>query len=422
MYRVSKPYRNKQKSIYSKRHRRRSGPLLAAVMLAAAVILLFIGWSIEPMVQDLITGKYRVPTGGSSKSSSRPSSSSKPASSSSNTSKPAQISLKGLYLSQSSLSDLQGLDKAAAAAKQAGLNLAVVELKGEDGLLHYASKISEAQSGGMIAPNAPDAAAAAQELIKNSLTPAAEISCFKDPIAPYSIPNSYVLYSGDHAQGWLDNPAPSGHRWLNPYSTAAQQYIIDLAVEAVGLGYKQIYLNNVEFPINDSKAWYGDGLPSKEDALKSFVADATKKIEAAGGTVSVIMPGGASVGQGDPQTGQDQSIYGFAADYLSPNLCPSLMGSGITIGGASIPKPDLTPGDTVTAAAVYLKSQAGAKLSVTVPFIQAFTNTGLGNGNYKQYTSADINAEIAALKNAGITNFVLYAPDGSYDLSGISAK
>jgi hypothetical protein len=316
---------------------------------------------------------------------------------------------------------LQGIDKTTAAAKQAGLNLAVVELKGEDGLIDYASKISEAQGDGkvMIAPNAPDAAAAAQELIKNGLTPAAEISCFKDPIAPISMPSASVLYSGNHTDRWLDN---SGNRWLNPYSTAAQQYIINLAVEAVGLGYKQIYLNNVEFPTYDSKAWYGDGLPSKEDALKSFVAEATKKIEAAGGTVSVIMPGGASVGQGDPQTGQDQSIYGFAADYLSPNLCPSLMGSGLTIGGASIPKPDLTPGDTVTAAAGYLKSQAGAKLSVTVPFIQAFTNTGLGDGNYKQYTSADINAEIAALKNAGITNFVLYAPDGSYDLSGISAK
>jgi hypothetical protein len=324
--------------------------------------------------------------------------------------------LKGVFLPSSFLSNLQALGSTATAEKQAGLNFAAIELKGDNGLVNYSSKISEVQGNGIVAPNAPDASTAAALLARDGITPAAVISCFKDPVAPLSMPAAAVHYAGDHAQRWLDN---SGNRWLNPYSAQAQQYIIDLAKEAVSEGFKQIYLENVEFPTDDSKAWYGDGLPTKEVELRTFVAAAAKQVEDAGGKLSVIMPGASALGQGNAQMGQDQSIYGFSADYLSPNLCPSLLGA-ITIGANTIAKPDLAPADTVTAAAAYLKAQSGAGLDKTVPFIQDFTNTALGAGNFKQYTVADVNAEIAALSGAGIDSFVLYAPDGIYDLSGLT--
>lgn len=425
MYRSTKSYKYRRKSIYSSRHRHKS-PIKVALMtlgfILGAAAIVFLGYSLEPLIQDFASGKYKPAASSSSVPTSASSVPSSKAGSSSTTSGAASTAVKGIYLPQSDLKDIAAADQTITAAKQAGINTAVVELKGDNGIVAYASKIPQAQGQGIIAAGAPDASTLASELTKNGITPAAKISCFKDPAAPLSMRQAAVLFAGDHSQMWLEYNGSSKLNWLNPYSSDAKQYVIDLAKEAVSLGYKQIYLDNVEFPVNDERAYYGDGLSSKEDALKAFVADASKQIEAAGGKVSFIMPGNASVGQGSAPKGQDQSIYAFTADYYSPNLCPSLMSMGVAINGAAVAKPDLTPGDTVTAAAAYLKTQAGDKLTSTVPFIQAYTNTGIGAGNYKQYTADDINAQITALKAAGISNFILYSPGGTYDLTGVNLK
>ena len=392
-------------------------------MLLAAAAVVFIGYSIEPTVRDLIAGKYHASsssTAHTSSSDSAKSVSSKAASSKSTSTSStvsSQSALHGIVLSQSSLSDTQTLDKTAATAKQAGINLAIIPLKSEDGIVAYNSKISEVQGTSIVAQNAPDASLAAQVLTKNGITPAAKISCFKDPLAPLTMRDASVLYSADHSQRWLD---ASGNRWLNPYNSQAQQYIIDLAKEAVSLGYKQIYLDNLEFPLYDQKAWYGDNLSSKSDALKAFVTEAEKQVQAAGGKLSVITTGAQSIGQGSSDAGQEQGVYTYGSDLFSPNLCPSLLGLNVTVNGSVINKPDLSPGDTVSAIASYLKGQAGTNLDKTTPLIQAYTNTTIGSGNYKQYTSSDISAEISALKAAGITSYILYSQDGSYDFSGIT--
>ena len=416
-------YRRRKKPIYSKHRRGYVGALKIAGILLGCAVIVFLGYSLEPVIQNLASGKYSASSQVKTSSSSKTSASSKSSSSSKSASSATESTqIKGIYLPQSALKDTASAGNTAAEAKKAGINTAVVELKGENGVVAYASKVAQAQGQGIIASGAPDASVLAQELTKDGLTPAAKISCFKDPVAPGTMRSAAVLYSGDHSQLWLEYNGDSRTNWLNPYSTDARQYIIDLAKEAVSLGYKQIYLDNIEFPVNDEHAYYGDGLPTKEEALKAFMAEAMQQINAAGGKVSFIMPGDASAGAGAAQKGLDQSIYAFTADYYTPNFCPSLMKLGITINGAAIAKPDLAPGNTVAAAASYLASLSGAKTSATVPFIQAYTNSSLGEGNYTQYTATEINAEIASLKNAGITNYILYSPTGAYDFTGLSAK
>ena len=377
-------------------------------MAAAAAALVFVGYSIQKPLADLISGRYSSSSAASSHSSAAPSSSSSSkASSSAATVKAANI--MGFYLPQKYLSDSAALSSVAASAKGAGLNMAVVNLKGEDGHVNYASKISEVQGTSIVAANAPDASAAAKALSGSGITPAAEISCFKDPVGAEAMRDACVKYAGDHSMSWLD---PT-NRWLNPYSDKAQQYIIDLAVEAVSLGYKQIYLDNLEFPTGDGKAWYGDNLPAKEEALRSFTAKAAQAVEAAGGKLAVVMPGDASVGQGNAQKGQDQGLYGFTADYYSPNLCPSLFDKGVTVGGAAVT--DTAPGSTVGAAAQTLLQTDSGKAAQTVPFIQAY------NGS-RAYTADDVNAQITALRSAGVGNFILYSPDGNYSLGGVKVQ
>jgi hypothetical protein len=391
---------------------------VAGIVVGCAAVVYF-GYCIGYFIQNSGTKTASSSAPGSSQAAASSKSSS---AASSKTSSASAAAVRGIFLPQSALKDTAGASSTLTAAKTAGANLAVVELKGDNGIVTYSSKVTAAQGEGIIASGAPDASALAQEITKAGLTPAAKISCFKDPVAPASMRSAAVLYSGDHSQLWLEYIGNSRLNWLNPYSTAAQQYIIDLAKEAVSLGYKQIYLDNIEFPTVDEKAYYGDNLPGKQEALRSFMATAAQQIEAAGGKASFVMSGDAAVGAGSAQKGLDQSIYGFTADYYSPNLCPSLLSLGVKLNGAAVAKPDLTPGDTVASAAAYLAALAGAKPAATVPFIQAYTNTSIGEGNYSKYTSAEINAEIAGLSKSKITSYILYSPTGAYDFSGVSLK
>ena len=397
------------KNRYSFAPRRRRHPVAIIVGVAAAAALLFVGYSIKQPLMDLIRGRY-TPSSASSAVSSPVSRS--PSSTPASSAAPSAVSdtaVRGLYLPANALAGGDALTQAVSSMKTAGLNTAVVNLKGEDGVVRYASHISQVQGTSIVESGAPDGSAAAAALAQNGITPAAKISCFKDPVGAEAMRDAAVQYAGNHSMTWLDPK----NRWLNPYSDKARQYIIDLAVEAVSMGYKQVYLDNLEFPTGDSKAYYGTDLSSKEDCLKSFVAQAAQAVKAAGGKLGVVMPGDSAVGSGSAQKGQDQSLYGFTADYYSPNFCPSLFSKGLTIGGTAVS--DSAPGAAVTAAAQAVSQLPSAKAGGTVPFIQAYDGS-------RDYTADDINAQISALGAAGIHSYILYAPTGTYRLSGVKAQ
>jgi hypothetical protein len=128
----------------------------------------------------------------------------------------------------------------------------------------------------------------------------------------------------------------------------------------------------------------------------------------------------ATIGQAQANIGQSQNFFSLSSDYISPNLCPSLLTkTGVTVGTTKITTPDLTPGNTVGTLALYLKTQNGTKIGTALPFIQDYTNTALGSGYYKNYTATDVKAEISALANVGTGGYILYNPQGTYDFSVI---
>lgn len=399
----------------SGRRRRSGGPFLTVLIIVAIAALVFIGWNIYVPLRQVIEGSRHTPSSTVSKAPSKTSGASHTASKSSSSeaasSKPA-AAVRGIYLPGGSLT-AAAIDQTLTAAKGAGVTTAIAELKSDDGVLHYASKISEVQNNGIVASGALDGASIAQEITKNGMTPAARISCFKDPLAPTVMRDAAIKYAGNHSTNWLDE---SGSRWLNPYSPTAVQYITDLAAEAASMGFKQIYLDNVQFPSGaQNRIWYGDSTSSKESALQSFVTAVTQKVHTAGGTVTLVLPAAAAVGSGQASLGQDQDPFGYGADAVSPLLTPSSL-NGVTIGGTAIASPASNLATALTTAAQGLKTLNAAKFSNTMPFIQA----GAVNGS-ATVTADTVTAQIAALKAAGINNFVFYAT-GAYALTGVAAK
>lgn len=392
---------------------------MTILVIVAIAALVFIGWNIYVPLQKALKNGAGHTTSTVSTASSKASASShttsKASKASTASSKPSSTSAstqRGVYLPGSSLT-ASTIDQTLSAAKSAGVTTAIAELKSDDGVLHYASKISEVQNNGIVASGALDGTAIAQEITKNGMVPAARISCFKDPLAPTVMRDASIKFSGNHSTNWLDE---SGNRWLNPYSSTSTQYLTDLAAEAASMGFKQIYLDNVQFPSGaQSRIWYGDNVPSKESALQSFVTAVTQKVHTAGGTVTLVLPAAAAVGSGQASLGQDQDPFGYGADTVSPLFTPASL-TGVTVGGTAIPDPSSNLSGALTAAVQGLKTLNASKFSSTMPFIQAGATTDSST------VSADVvSTEVTTLKTAGINNFVFYAT-GAYSLTGVPSK
>jgi hypothetical protein len=411
------------KSIYRTRRKTNISPRSIILPIAISAVLIFVGWSIASPVIKFFSGQLNTSSNTTNVSSASTNLSSSKLQSSSATVN--SNSIRGIYLPSNYIGDLNALGNVINNAKQSGINLAILDLKGEDGILNYSSKLDSAVKNQLVAANAPDPTLAVAKLKDAGIQPAARICCFMDPAAPKTadMHNMAVLYSGNHISRWKD---ASNNLWLNPYNNDAQQYIIDIAKEAVSVGFKYIVLDDVIFPSTGSpnvSAWFTDSTISKEEQLRIFVANATKQINAVGGKVILHMPGMAAIGQANALTGQDH-IFGFSTDYISPDLSPSEFGAkSVQIAGKTIISPDLTPAATVSAVAQYINTLTDkTKIDKTVPFIQAYTNTSLGRGFYKNYTDDDINGEATALKENGFTSFILYNPSGSYDFTGLKIK
>lgn len=192
-----------------------------------------------------------------------------------------------------------------------GIKYAMVCLKGSDGVLHYASGVPLA--GSSISASPFDAAAAAAALKQAGIIPVAEIWAYRDPLAPYAERSFAINYGNNEGMLWLDNSASAGGKpWLNPYSAGARQYIQDLALEIVSMGYQHIVFSGLQFPeVNSlSGANFGDTAGKSQDAiLNETIQHFQTLLQQQGATAWFQYPATAI-------TGQDLRLTGIPAGNL----------------------------------------------------------------------------------------------------------
>jgi len=155
----------------------------------------------------------------------------------------------GVRLDSEALNDLESLQNAITAAKEAqpDLSFLVLPLKIEGGAVLYQTDVELAKNCGAV---------------QGSLTLDEIISTVKQaeliPIAECSLLNDCLLPDGDASAGyviassgsrWLDNsPENGGLPWANPFSDVTVTYLTDLTTELAVAGFSQIWCCDVNFP------------------------------------------------------------------------------------------------------------------------------------------------------------------------------
>ena len=327
---------------------------------------------------------------------------------------PEHVEVKALYIGSCS-----AIDKAVELCNNSELNAVVIDLKNEYGL-PYMSHVETAKEIGYVW-DAYDLDAIIEKCHKNNIRVIGRIVSFNDQIAAKHFPERAI----QDADGNVVKFSNEGNNpFLSPYNEANWDYLISIGIEASEHGVDEIQFDYVRFPAgatkNKVKPYFGEEgqYPTKAEAVNRFLQEARIRIQDTYGVpVSADIFGIVLTSEGDAQIiGQDFATLGMTGiDSCCPMVYPSHYALGTMLGGHVFKYPDKEP--YLMVYSVLHDCQATYKqpgFTAVRPYLQAFTASYIGKGNYIEYGYREINSQIKAIKDLGITEFILWDPSCKY--------
>jgi hypothetical protein len=289
------------------------------------------------------------------------------------------------------------------------VNSVVIDVKDDTGTLSYKSGIPMVNQINAAERKIPDIVALLKTLKEHNIYPIARIVVFKDPHLAAARPDLAV--KDKNGGYWKDR---KGLKWVDPYNKEVWKYTVDIAEEAMAYGFKEIQFDYVRFTsdgaIRNCLYSHSDGTP-KEDVIKNFLLYAKGRLKKYNAIISADVFGLTCSAEDDLGIGQKIEKVGSAVDVLSPMVYPSHYYKG-TYG---IANPDLNPYDTIT---ISLKHASKKLTGIPVqmrPWLQDFN---LGS----RYGREQLMAQIKALNDQGIKDWLFWNPSCRYDVSKYNRK
>lgn len=326
--------------------------------------------------------------------------------------------VKGIYLTGHSaggarLADLTKL------LNDTELNAMVIDVKDDFGDMTFDLKSDNPLIKENTQNYVSDPAQMMKHMEEHQIYPIARVVVFKDTRLAEARPE--LSFTHEDGSVWKNG---RGESFVNPFSQEVWEYNVEIAKQAAKMGFKEIQFDYVRFPegfetrSDELKYTYGgyqekglDDIQQRVEAVTDFVKYAKKELEPYGVDVSVDIFGYSATVPEAPGIGQNFSKISENVDVISSMIYPSHWGSYFGIA-----KPDLEPYKLVSE---YMKVENDVlgKLDTppqSRPWLQDFTASYLGAGNYREYGTAEIEAQIKALKEAGVNEFLLWDAGNTY--------
>jgi hypothetical protein len=323
--------------------------------------------------------------------------------------------IRGIYVTASSTREPQFL-RLLKLVNTTELNAMVIDIKDDHGHLTFTpSKKSPYYI--VSHPYIKDPTRLMQTLKDHNIYPIARIVTFKDNVISIKNPH-WSFQTNDRI--WKN---PRGDSFTNPFLKEVWDYNIGMAIEAAKMGFKEIQFDYVRFPekfetfereLTYLKGDFHDKSKDERERVKAvtnFVKYASEKLKPYNVKVSVDTFGNATIIPEARGIGQNFSSIAKHVDVISAMIYPSHWSSNF-----GIPKPDLQPYELVKEYAKIEKERLSKlkKPPTSRPWLQDFTATWLGPGNYKKYEKKEIEDQIRALHSQGINEFLLWNAGNKY--------
>ena len=289
------------------------------------------------------------------------------------------------------------------------VNSLVIDIKDDTGKLSYRSAVPMVNTLDAWENKIPDVQKMLKTLQQKKVYPIARLVVFKDPYLAEKRPE--FALKQPNGEVWRDY---KGMAWVDPHAREVWEYNIQIAKEAVKMGFSEIQFDYVRFASDgDLRSCvypYADG-SSKEDVIRDFLLYAREELEPLGAVVSADVFGLACSAPDDLFIGQKLEKIAEAV----PVICPMVYPSHYARGSYGLANPDLQPYATV----LRSLQDAGQRLKdypvKLRPWLQDFS---LGNA----YGPAEIQAQIQAVYDAGVREWLFWNPSCRYNVDKYVAR
>jgi hypothetical protein len=313
------------------------------------------------------------------------------------------IYMNGWVFSSSRFFDLLGL------ADTTEINAFVVDVKDATGYITYRSSVSTAeQIGANSLVRIRDPRERLALLEAHGVHPIARIVVARDPLLARSKPHWAVR---DSVTGglWRDG---LGDAWVDAFNDSVWHYAADLAAEAVLMGFKEIQFDYIRFPDEPPARLNRTVYParrqgeSRRAAIRRNVHLLRERVNTLGVPFTLDVFGLTASARGDLGIGQVWEDLSAAADVLLPMVYPS----HYSRGAFGIANPNRSPYEIVHRAVrdAVTRSASLENAARIRPYLQAFTIYRVRYGNQ------EVQAQIRAVEDAGLTDWVLWNARGVY--------
>lgn len=314
--------------------------------------------------------------------------------------------VRALYLNAWAAGSTKKLEKLMAMADSTEINSFVIDVK-EAGEISYLSRVPLAQQIGANREYIRNIKGLMEKLRARNIYPIARIVVFKDPVLAQARPE-FAVKNADGSI-WLDN---KGKAWVDSYNRAVWDYNIALAREAVELGFSEVQWDYVRFSDAPKSYLARATYPAaagrrKDDAIRQFMLYSRDKLKDLNVPVTADVFGLTVSTTGDMGIGQQWEKMANAVDVILPMVYPS----HFIPGNYGLRSPNAAPYRTIKRSMedAIRRSKAVTNAATIRPWLQAFT---LGP---PRYGPEHVRAQIEAVYDAGLTEWVLWSPGSNYD-------
>ena len=323
--------------------------------------------------------------------------------------------VKGIYVTSNSTQGKK-MDELVKFIKDSNLNTMVIDVKDDTGnitmKLNTGNKQVDKNTLDIV-----DGKKLLKKLHDNNIYPIARIVTFKDT----KLANEHPEWTFKNNDGsvWTNG---KGDSFVNPFMKEVWKYDIDVAKAAAKAGFQDIQFDYVRFPEGFENQTYNKGEyknsqmssgDQRVDTITKFLEYANKELKPMGVNVSADVFGYSALVENAPGIGQSFPKISKNVDAISSMIYPSHWSNG----DFGLQAPDTEPYKTVNR---YIQKEnslldtLGKDKPISRPWIQDFTASYLGAGNYIDYDAKAISEEVQALKDNGVNEFLLWNAGNDY--------
>jgi hypothetical protein len=321
--------------------------------------------------------------------------------------------VKALYLNAWAAGSPRKLARLIAIADSTEINSFVIDVK-EGGEISYPSKVKLAIEAGANRDYIRNVRRLLDTLRAHNIYPIARIVVFKDPVLAEAKPELAV--KNKDGSVWKDN---KGKAWVDSYNKAVWDYNIELAREAIQLGFSEVqwdYIRFTDAPMSyRARAVYPAAAGrTMQQGIREFMLYARSKLADLNVPVTADVFGLTVSTKGDMGIGQDWEKMIDAVDVVLPMVYPS----HYIPGNYGLRNPNAAPYRTVYRAMMDAieRSKPIANAATIRPWLQAFT---LGP---PKYGPAHVRAQIQAVYDSGLKEWVLWSPGSNYSMAALARE